>query len=1404
MAQSITIETTNIRSLKINDVRECRKKLKLLLTNKPDIAIVTECHINTNKQLELLERNFRYELAEYICVVNPNNRRGILALTKKSITLIYSTIINGNVLKLGIETNDTKIAVIAVYAPSHGQDVDFFLQLRGIQLNCEEPHQIICGDFNTTLNKVLDKSGYHTDSHWSTREVIREWIDSEEGNCLTDTFRLCNPFSAQYTWRNKQGQQQARLDYILASEWLAGNTIRSSIRHHPWSITDHSTVVTVFKLVKSVRGPGTFRCLPLLEENLDYSRLVKHTIKNTLIEVSKLSNAEKAAAILAQHRINQLTVLFNTDNCSPEQEEELAILISNQPTHQELLDTGTEIGLDSVLDFTIKQVGNMTKTYQKELITNQENKLRELSNDLTSARNSGNVDLIIKKDEELGTLLNQVCRQEAEKMAVFRLINDEKPTRAMINLEKKIGGYCNINKINKPNPDYIPPEEGGMHCDVTNPKMLLLSNPKHVREYMRHFMQSIYLKQEGLKTGINDLRAFLGSGNDQRVLDALDSRRLTQEERDSLEGEISKAELKNQLFKHMKPTSAPGIDGFTVAWVRRFWSDLEDVCHSAINQCYEKGQLTTMLKTAIMKLLRKGEKCKMEATNYRPISLLSVFYKIASGAITRRLETVMEKVIGRQQKAYSRKKNITSVLLNIINMIHSSKSSKRSSLIIAVDFRKAFDSLNHSFIDTCLEALNFGPSFRSWVKLFFNDRVTYLLMNGFMEEKIELQQGVPQGDILSPLVFNIVVEILLLKVGYTVNLEGVFFPTGESMAESSGGVFPTGESRVESYADDTTIGIKRDEKNLRALINIIDEFRSISGLSANLDKTHVIPVGPIDDPSIELCTDLNLNWTSSFCLLGFVIDNKLENLHQNAEKRLLKVQSLIVTWERRNLTTSGRVHIAKTLLLSQLVYYMQVLDLSENFLERVQEVLFNYIKGKTKRNWLSKDLITTPKAKGGLGFFKITDFYYAQKCTTLRRYAKEVTDDLWCDLLDQCLSLTPATRVNILQWGDLRLIEASTKVPPILKSCFIGLSKFVKSFPTDPSSRDNSWACQPLFENSNVKPPTTGHGPVGGHRLPLHPRSFGLPPETNLRVIDLYMGDGKKVTIEALQDRLQHQFPGLQIMENTHLRLLWLCPYICGMGKKFNGQERVFPNTAPLLDRHPPFHTHPSITSLIMKIKKGSKYYLKSLNRAGDFLTADHLEGWKRLMDDPSMTKDDLRRAYKMAQSKVFSGKQRDTILKLLTRKTLFNNQIPHIYGENLPAWFQSIHCIECQTKRNIDVVETGTHALKDCPSVSEYYAAVSQAFEVPYSSTTLAGFFHHQPGPRPNQIINNDMYSTLVWLAAIQLISYRNSQTPFDDAMICNIITDFKTIRSSYKGFLIGTVGGLFDNPRPPEIINS
>ena len=65
----------------------------------------------------------------------------------------------------------------------------------------------------------------------------------------------------------------------------------------------------------------------------------------------------------------------------------------------------------------------------------------------------------------------------------------------------------------------------------------------------------------------------------------------------------------------------------------------------------------------------------------------------------------------------------------------------------------------------------------------------------------------------------------------------------------------------------------------------------------------------------------------------------------------------------------------------------------------------------------------------------------------------------------------------------------------------------------------------------------------------------------------------------------------------------------------------------------------------------------------------------------------------------------------------------------------------------------------------------------------------------------DSELTSIIVWLAAIQLISYRNSRTPFsNESMIYKLKSDLKTILSSLKGTTRGSLWGLFDNPRPPE----
>merc|ERR1711888_364096 len=93
--------------------------------------------------------------------------------------------------------------------------------------------------------------------------------------------------------------------------------------------------------------------------------------------------------------------------------------------------------------------------------------------------------------------------------------------------------------------------------------------------------------------------------------------------------------------------------------------------------------------------------------NYRPISLLSKFYKLASATITRRIKPVLSRLVGIEQKAYLSENNIGPVIMNIINMIDFCNKKQKDALILLVDFQKAFDSITYNFIDSTLKPIEF-------------------------------------------------------------------------------------------------------------------------------------------------------------------------------------------------------------------------------------------------------------------------------------------------------------------------------------------------------------------------------------------------------------------------------------------------------------------------------------------------------------------------------------------------------------------------------------------------------------------------------------------------------------------------------------------------------------------------
>ena len=81
-----------------------------------------------------------------------------------------------------------------------------------------------------------------------------------------------------------------------------------------------------------------------------------------------------------------------------------------------------------------------------------------------------------------------------------------------------------------------------------------------------------------------------------------------------MEGELKDIELNKALMEDMKPNSAPGIDCFTIKFIRVFWDSLRDLLRVAVKSMHKKRKMTSTLHLAIIKLLLKSGKDPTDPT----------------------------------------------------------------------------------------------------------------------------------------------------------------------------------------------------------------------------------------------------------------------------------------------------------------------------------------------------------------------------------------------------------------------------------------------------------------------------------------------------------------------------------------------------------------------------------------------------------------------------------------------------------------------------------------------------------------------------------------------------------------------------------------------------------------------
>ena len=118
-----------------------------------------------------------------------------------------------------------------------------------------------------------------------------------------------------------------------------------------------------------------------------------------------------------------------------------------------------------------------------------------------------------------------------------------------------------------------------------------------------------------------------------------------------LEGPLTDVEVYNVL-KTMKNNKSPGQDGFTVEFYCFFWNELNLFMVKSLNYAYAKGEMSFTIKLGIISLIPKGNKNRDDLKNWRPISLLNVLSKFATGCIANGLKKVLSYLIHENQKGF--------------------------------------------------------------------------------------------------------------------------------------------------------------------------------------------------------------------------------------------------------------------------------------------------------------------------------------------------------------------------------------------------------------------------------------------------------------------------------------------------------------------------------------------------------------------------------------------------------------------------------------------------------------------------------------------------------------------------------------------------------------------------------